>query len=134
MSLRLHSRITRDRRPTPAKKTPPVLVSATQKSRQEITSMSSPTTTHNLTGDLITTHPLPFLLMALVTAVVTLLLWRVVLSALLTVSALWTLAAHDGNAVVLAALLMLAFAAALVFQPARGARRPVQMRRTEVTA
>ncbi|GAB3910967.1 hypothetical protein GCM10029964_115800 [Kibdelosporangium lantanae] len=38
--------ITSDRRPTPAKKTPPVLVSNTQQSRQENTSMSDPAPIH----------------------------------------------------------------------------------------
>ncbi|MFI9011009.1 hypothetical protein ACIGNX_27620 [Actinosynnema sp. NPDC053489] len=40
MSLRFHSRITSDRRRTPAKKTPPVLVSSAHESRQESISMS----------------------------------------------------------------------------------------------
>lgn len=43
MCLRLHFPNTLDRRPTPAKKTPPVLVSSTQQIRQESTSMSDRT-------------------------------------------------------------------------------------------
>ncbi|MFE9744048.1 hypothetical protein ACFYOT_04000 [Saccharothrix saharensis] len=46
MSLRLRFPNTSDRRPTPAKKTPPVLVSSTQEIRQENTSMSDRTTNH----------------------------------------------------------------------------------------
>ena len=123
---------TSDRRPTPAKKTPPVQVSDTQQSRQENTSMSSPTTTHNPTVDLITTYPLPFLLLAVIAAVVALLLWRVVLSAVLTASGLWALAANGGSdAVVVAALCALIAAAVVVFQPARSPR-PVRLHRQEV--
>lgn len=46
MSLRIAFLNTSDRRPTPAKKTPPVLVSSTLESRQESTSMSDQPTNH----------------------------------------------------------------------------------------
>ncbi|MBB5807039.1 hypothetical protein F4560_006807 [Saccharothrix ecbatanensis] len=85
-------------------------------------------------SDLITTYPLPFVLLAALTVVVAVLLWRVVVSAALTACALWALAAHGGSdVVVVMALCALITAAFVVFQPARSPRRVMRLRRQEVT-
>ncbi|MGW4109322.1 hypothetical protein ACWEFJ_00410 [Actinosynnema sp. NPDC004786] len=56
MSRRIAFQNTSDRRPTPAKKTPPVQVSSTQETRQESTSMSDRASKHQTTPDFTAAH------------------------------------------------------------------------------
>lgn len=88
-----------------------------------------------MTGNLFTSYPLPFVPLAVIALVVAVLLWRLVVSAALTACGLYTLAAHgEHTAAALAALCLLAAAALLVTRSPSVPRRPMRLRRQEVSA
>ncbi|WP_158842913.1 hypothetical protein [Saccharothrix deserti] len=86
-----------------------------------------------MTSDLITTYPLPFVLLGTMAALLAVLLWRLVLSAALVAGALWAVAASGGNdAVAVLALAAVVSAAFVLLQPGQTSRRPVRLRVEEV--